>query len=51
MAGAICHELNQPLHVISGRIHLLSMDKLDDGVREGLVIVNDQVHRIGAITK
>jgi len=51
MAGAICHELNQPLQVISGRIDLLSMESKDDRIRKTLEIISDQVSRIGAITK
>lgn len=51
MAGAICHEVNQPLQVISARIYLLSMDNHDDRTREALEMMNDQVHRIGSITR
>ncbi len=51
MAGAICHELNQPLQVISGRIEILSMENKDDRTRKSLEIINDQVYRIGKITK
>jgi C4-dicarboxylate-specific signal transduction histidine kinase len=51
MAGAICHEGNQPLQIISARIYLLSMDNADDRTREALEMMNDQVQRIGAITR
>ncbi len=51
MAGAICHEVNQPLQIISARIHLLSMDNPDDRTREALEMMNDQVRRIGTITR
>lgn len=51
MAGAICHEVNQPLQIITARIHLLSMDSHDDRTREALRMMNDQVHRIGTITR
>lgn len=51
MAGAICHEVNQPLQIITARIHLLSMDSHDERTREALRMMNDQVHRIGTITR
>ncbi|OPY02851.1 MAG: Sensor protein FixL [Syntrophorhabdus sp. PtaB.Bin047] len=51
MAGAICHEVNQPLQIISARIYLLSMDNTDDRTREALEMMNEQVQRIGAITR
>ncbi len=51
MAGAICHELNQPLQVISGRIDILSMVSQDDRTRKALEIMSDQVLRMGTITR
>jgi len=51
MAGAICHELNQPLQVISGRIDLLSMESKDERAHKALEIISDQIRRIGTITK
>jgi len=51
MAGAICHELNQPLQVISGRIGLLYMESTDDQTRASLDVMNDQVNRMGTITR
>lgn len=51
MAGAICHELNQPLQVICSCVDLLSMESTDDRLDKTLEIINDQVHRMGTITK
>jgi CheY-like chemotaxis protein len=52
MAGAVCHELNQPLHVVSGYSEMLLMD-LDesDPQAETLRIIKEQVDRIGALTR
>ncbi|WP_457553540.1 response regulator [Desulfobacula sp.] len=50
MNGAICHELNQPLMVISGYSEMLQMDlSEDDPAQEMLKKMNDQVHRLGKI--
>ena len=51
MAGAICHELNQPLHVIGGYSELLQlkMDK-NDQLYSKLKIITEQVAKLGAIT-
>ncbi len=52
MAGAICHEFNQPLMSISGYSELLLMDVPEDDSRyKGLKTINEQVHRLGEITK
>lgn len=51
MAGAICHELNQPLQVISGRIDLLHMDSTDGRVHASLAVMKEQVDRMGTITR
>jgi PAS domain S-box-containing protein len=51
MAGAICHELNQPLQVISGRIDILSMVSKDEQTLKILEIMKKQVYEIGTITK
>ncbi|NLT23496.1 MAG: PAS domain S-box protein [Syntrophorhabdus sp.] len=51
MAGAICHELNQPLQVIGGRVDLLQMDSTDDRVQESLEVIRQQVDRMGTITR
>ena len=51
-AGAICHELNQPMMAISGHTELL-MDTLDqnDPVYPKIAKIKSQVERMGAITQ
>jgi hypothetical protein len=49
--SVICHELNQPLQVINGRIEILSVVNKDDQTLKTLEIMKNQVHKIGAITK
>jgi len=51
MAGAICHELNQPLHVIGGYSELLQlkMDE-DDPLYPKLKSITEQVAKLGEIT-
>ncbi|MCK5097109.1 MAG: GAF domain-containing protein [Desulfobacteraceae bacterium] len=53
MAGAICHELNQPLHAILGYCELLMMDDViaKNEVREILDTIIEQINRIDTITK
>lgn len=51
MAGAICHELNQPLQIITGRIDLLSMECKDERTYKTLELIKDHVHKMGIITK
>ncbi len=51
MAGAVCHELNQPLQVISGHIDLLRMDSTDGRVNASLEVIKEQVDRMGSITR
>ena len=52
MAGAVCHELNQPLQTILGYSELLLMDNNDmTNIEKSLDIIIDQVTRIGKITK
>lgn len=51
-AGAVCHEINQPLQSISGYADLLSMDVGDDGpLHEKISIISEQVGRIAEITR
>ncbi|MBW2593279.1 MAG: PAS domain S-box protein [Deltaproteobacteria bacterium] len=51
MAGAICHELNQPLHVIGGYSELLQL-KMDenDPLYPKLKSITEQVAKLGEIT-
>ena len=52
MSGAICHEINQPLMVITGYSEILLMDiQKDDPQYNMLNKINGQAHRIGEITK
>ena len=51
MAGTICHEFNQPLQVINGRIELLSMKYEDGPIQETVRSIKDQIRRMGTITK
>jgi len=51
-AGAVCHELNQPIMAVSGHVELL-LDMLDssDPHYNGLAKIKAQVDRMGAITR
>ncbi len=52
MAGTVCHELNQPLQIISGYVHLLMMQNTkEDRTLEMLNVINGQAGRMGTITK
>jgi len=52
MAGAICHELNQPLMAISGYSELLLMDMPADNFQhKSLKKIKAQVDRVGDITR
>ena len=52
MAGAVCHELNQPLMAITGYAELIAM-KLDkeDPLNEDVRKLAEQVARLGRITR
>ena len=51
-AGAICHEINQPLMVILGMAELL-LEETDasDSRRDGLSEIREQAERLGKITR
>ena len=52
MAGAVCHELNQPLQVISGCADLmLTQLSKDDPVNEYITKIQAHVLKLGEITK
>lgn len=52
MAGAICHEINQPLMCISGYSEILLMDVSEDNPQyEVLRKINEQAQRLGQITR
>ncbi len=51
MAGAVCHEINQPLQIISGQVELLAMDMPEDDPRcSRIQSIGQQIVRIGEIT-
>lgn len=51
MAGAVCHELNQPLMTISGYCELiLSNMSVDDPLHELIATIKNQSDRIGKLT-
>ncbi|MEN6622012.1 MAG: PAS domain S-box protein [Smithella sp.] len=52
MAGAICHEMNQPLQIISGLSELLSTNICEnDPIREKMETISKQICRMATITK
>jgi C4-dicarboxylate-specific signal transduction histidine kinase len=52
MAGAVCHELNQPVMAISGYADIIAMKiSEDDPLNEKLTKLKDQAMRVGAITQ
>jgi len=51
MASAVCHEMNQPLQVVSGIAELLMLDvKKTDPHYEKLMAIMEQTERMGEIT-
>jgi len=52
MAGAVCHEFNQPLQVVSGISELMLMHVKDDNpLNEKIKTIKEQIARMGIITK
>ncbi len=52
MAGAVCHELNQPLQIVSGYAELLLMDiQADDPNKKLLTNIKSGIERIGNLTR
>jgi PAS domain S-box-containing protein len=52
MAGAVCHEMNQPLLAISGYSELISMNiSRDDPLYEKLSKIKEQSYKLGEITQ
>ena len=52
MAGAICHEMNQPMQIISGYSDLLLMTiSENDPIHGKLDTIIKQIHRMGTITR
>ncbi len=51
MAGAVCHELNQPMQVILGYAEILLMQTpADSPLREKVLKIREQIARMGEIT-
>ena len=51
MAGAVCHELNQPLQAISGYSELMQMElEADNPFYENLTTIINQVKKMGELT-
>ncbi len=52
LAGAACHELNQPLQILSGHIKLMQLKSDGDhGRKEKLEIIDEQIERMTEITR
>jgi CheY-like chemotaxis protein len=52
MAGAVCHELNQPLQAVSGYADLLMMDRSEgDFTCEALKNIKGEISKMGRITE
>jgi DNA-binding response OmpR family regulator len=52
MAGAVCHEMNQPIQVISGHAELMLMDITEDHpLYEKIKTIEDQTNKMGEITR
>ena len=51
MAGAVCHEINQPLQAIIGYSELMLMNSGPDKTDPSLNSIKSQVTRLGEITK
>ena len=52
LAGAVCHEMNQPMQAVSGYADLLMLGvNPDDPVYRRVAMIAEQVERMGKITK
>lgn len=52
MAGAVCHELNQPMQAVSGYSELLLADMAEDNpLYEDISMIKEQIVRMGKITR
>ena len=52
MAGAVCHEINQPLQIAAGISEILLLDmSTEDPSYASLQNIQAQVHRIGSLTR
>ena len=52
LAGAVCHELNQPIQAILGHSELLLMDLPEDSpIYEKIKTINAEIHKMGETTR
>lgn len=52
MAGAVCHELNQPLYIVSGCSEMLLEDMDENDPRDEMIrTIKKEVDRIGELTR
>jgi len=52
MAGAVCHELNQPLQIVSGFAEMLLLEtNTDDKNFKTLKTIKQGIERIGELTR
>jgi PAS domain S-box-containing protein len=52
MAGAICHEINQPLQVVMGQSEIIKLGSdRDSPINRNLDIITTQIEKMGEITK
>ncbi|MCP3954275.1 MAG: PAS domain S-box protein [Desulfobacterales bacterium] len=52
LAGAVCHEMNQPMQAVSGHADLLMLDvQPEDRIHKRVASIAEQVTRMGEITK
>ena len=52
MAGAVCHEINQPLQVLLGQAEIINIEsKKDSPLQKNLEMITDQIIKIATITK
>ncbi len=51
MAGTICHEMNQPMQIISGYSEILLNITENHPIHAKLNMINEQIQRMGDITK
>ncbi|MCP3875740.1 MAG: hypothetical protein GY699_21625 [Desulfobacteraceae bacterium] len=52
MAGAVCHELNQPMQVILGASQMMSFDvEKNDPIQDQIKLMDEHIVRMGVITQ
>ena len=52
MAGAVCHEINQPLQIVLGQAEILNMaSEKDKSLQKNLEIITSQIEKMAKITR